>query len=503
MYANNDSFENGSSRSIEYYETDPYEYAVDDLHDENNDESNFDSEPTEGMWIEHCALNYSNSPVTSLEYDSNLELLWASYGDGRVSSFAIKLDCMLEEYEQPQRYSSFTASEEPVFQLITIHSCILSVSMSAIQMHTVGGLSLGKFSTAPTGINEDGNETIFSYTCAVALRPPGALVTADSVGSTHILAGTSSNFAYIYDISVQGGDPLMIYDVCSPTVCVRSSDLHLAVAGADGKVRLLDSRLRSMQITHTFDAHTGPVRDLCLQPDGLTMLTCGVISRPVNPFDPKSPVNVRLSLHNPISFVAIRGDFSRLTLNAQKSHNKFLTNFLQYVPDPLVKVFDIGTQRQLSPMSMSVSSPITLRYVPASSRTGDEAPSPSILLGSTTGIVQVCPLNGDMINSQLLYAPLTDRKEIMTAMAVSSSGQVMCVGTSNGGIAQYVLKMPEGLKPKINEVSIVGARESGGLSHTRHCYDSSSYTSVFDCIVLYPISTTLMYPTSHSCRRVS
>lgn len=173
------------------------------------------------------------------------------------------------------------------------------------------------------------------------------------------------------------------------------------------------------------------------------------------------------------------------------------------MPDPLVKVFDIGTQRQLSPMSMSVSSPITLRYVPASSRTGDEAPSPSILLGSTTGIVQVCPLNGDMINSQLLYAPLTDRKEIMTAMAVSSSGQVMCVGTSNGGIAQYVLKMPEGLKPKINEVSIVGARDGGGFSHTKHCYDSSSYNSVFYCIALYPISTTLMYPISHSCRRVS
>lgn len=293
MYSNIESFENGGNRSIEYYENDAYGYSVDDLNEENHDESNFESEPTDGMWIEHSAINFSNSAVTSLEYDSNFELLWASYADGRVSSFAMKLDSSVEEYEQPQRYSSFAVSEEPVFQLITLHSYILSVSMTAIQMHSLGGLSLGKFCSAPTGVNEDGEEAVFSFTCAAALRPPGALVTAESSGSTHILAGTSSNFAYIYDINIPGGDPLLIYDVGSPTVCVRASDLHLAVAGADGKVRLLDSRLRNMQVTHTFDAHTGPVRDLCLQPDGLTMLTCGVISRPVNPFDPKSPVNVR------------------------------------------------------------------------------------------------------------------------------------------------------------------------------------------------------------------
>ena len=177
-------------------------------------------------------------------------------------------------------------------QVITLPSCVLSVSMSAIQMHTVGGLFTGKFCTAPTGMTEEGEEAFHSFTCAAALRPPGALVTADSVGDTHILVGTSSNFAYMYDINVLDGDPLLVYDVCCPTVCVRASEAHLAVAGTDGKVRLLDSRLRNMNVTHTFDAHTGPVRDLCLQPDGVTMLTCGMVSRPVNPFDPKSPVNV-------------------------------------------------------------------------------------------------------------------------------------------------------------------------------------------------------------------
>lgn len=293
MYSSDDAFDNGASRSIEYYENDAYGYAIDEATGENEEEGNFDSEPIEGMWAEHCALTYSNRAVTFLEYDSNLELLWASYEDGRVSSFAMKLDSETDEYEQPRRYSSFISSQEPVLQLITLHSCVLSVSMSSIQMHTVGGLSLGKFCTAPSGLNDDGVESFFSFTCAASFRPPGALVTADSVGDTHILVGTSSNFAYVYDINVLDGDPLLAYDVCVSTVCVRASSTHLALAGADGKVRLLDSRLRNMSVVHTFDAHTGPVRDLCLLPDGVTMLTCGVISRAVNPFDPKSPVNVR------------------------------------------------------------------------------------------------------------------------------------------------------------------------------------------------------------------
>lgn len=125
---------------------------------------------------------------------------------------------------------------------------------------------------------------------------------------------------------------------------------------------------------------------------------------------------------------------------------------MQYVPDPLVKVFDVRMQRQLSPMSMSVGSPTVLKFVPSGPQSAEDISPASILMGASTGIVQVCPLSGAMIDSQLMYAPLTSRKEVMTTMAVSPSGQVMCVGTSTGAIAQYVLKMPEGIKIKVNEV---------------------------------------------------
>ena len=124
------------------------------------------------------------------------------------------------------------------------------------------------------------------------------------------------------------------------------------------------------------------------------------------------------------------------------------------MPDPLIKVFDIRMQRQLSPMSMSVSSPNFIRSIPTGTRPEeDSATSAAILLGSSTGVIQVCPLSGDQTNSQLMYAPLSDRKEVVTAVAVSSSGHMMCVGTSSGAIAQYILRLPEGVKPKVNDVS--------------------------------------------------
>lgn len=104
---------------------------------------------------------------------------------------------------------------------------------------------------------------------------------------------------------------------------------------------------------------------------------------------------------------------------------------------------------------MSASSPNFLRFIAASpSSEEDPTANGTVLLGSVTGVLQVCPIAGDQTASQLLYAPLSDRKEVVTAIAVSSSGQVMSLGTSSGAIAQYVLRLPDGVKPKINDVSV-------------------------------------------------
>ena len=137
----------------------------------------------------------------------------------------------------------------------------------------------------------------------------------------------------------------------------------------------------------------------------------------MNPYDPKSPVN--------------------------------------YLPDPLVKVFDLRMRRQLTPMSMSTSSPSFLRHVPHAHQPGVGAGvGECVLLGSTSGILQVSPTAAEMdpAATQILYAPLQERKEQVTSAAISKTGHFMCVGTSSGTIAQYVIGLPAA-RPKVSHAS--------------------------------------------------
>jgi hypothetical protein len=62
-------------------------------------------------------------------------------------------------------------------------------------------------------------------------------------------------------------------------------------------------------------------------------------------------------------------------------------------------------------------------------------------------------VKGDPANTQIMYAPLSERKDVVTSVTISNSGQLLCVGLSSGMIAQYSLGLPEGTKPKINAVS--------------------------------------------------
>lgn len=124
-----------------------------------------------------------------------------------------------------------------------------------------------------------------------------------------------------------------------------------------------------------------------------------------------------------------------------------------------MKVFDLRSRRQLSPMSMSVSSPSFIKFMPCGSPARGNSEEASILLGSSTGVLQVCPVKGDPANTQIMYAPLTDRKDVVTTVTISNSGQLLCVGLNSGVIAQYSLGLPKGTKPKINAVSAIGKIE--------------------------------------------
>jgi hypothetical protein len=263
----------------------------------------------EGFWTEHSAFFYETYGVSSIVYDNYKDLVWTSYGNGRVSSFTFTYEPILDDeghlqsdmpdVVQPHRYSSFMASDSVVSDIIPLGSSIASISQSQVRLHSDGGLVFGTICVASNFaeryIPTDDVQNM-KFSCGAALYHAAGMIGGED-RPTHLVTGTTTKLSLAFDVHMVDADPVITYDATAPTVCIRTNGRRVALGGGDGKVRLVDGRLRSRSIDAVLDAHSGSVLDLCLQPDGYTMLTCGIIGRPVNPYDSKSPINVRIYIH--------------------------------------------------------------------------------------------------------------------------------------------------------------------------------------------------------------
>ena len=286
-----------------------------------------------------------------------------------------------------------------------VQDFLISTIPSALRLHTEGGVGIGTIKAQEMIVNP-GSPTEKALFSCLGLYSNTMLMTDGLNLPSHAIAGTSKNIALAYDLATFNNKPLLTYDVKVASECVVHEGSHLAVGGSDGKIRLLDGRLRSSTVQHTLNAHSGPVLDICIQPNDVTMYVCGKVARDVNPHDPNGPKRTS--------------------------------------PDPLVRVFDLRMNRQIAPLTMQTASPNFIKFVPASSAQGGYGSK--ILLVSSTGMMQVLdPLSahqrGDsnVDNVQYLYASLQTPRDTVTAAAVSSSGQVLCTGTYSGGISQFAL----------------------------------------------------------------
>ena len=352
--------------------------------------------------------------VTSVEYDNSHELLWAGYDDGRVSSYLMQ-EAIQDEWTDPlhaagRRFSSFMSfAESPVVQVLPYNNqYVMSVGTKELRIHTIGGMPYGAFGYP---IKNDTDQQTFS--CASFLRPQNTLVTSEDLGPTHLVVGSTCANTFAYDLR-RLDKPCSTYNTsCSTTkIATSSGGNQIICGGSDGKLRIIDGRLRSPSVKHTLDAHSGPVSDVSVQPDGFLVLSCGVISRPINQFDPKSPIS--------------------------------------FVPDPLVRVFDVRMNRQLKPLSMSMGTPSVLKFIPSPSGDG----TTSVLMAGATGVLQLSSLEGvaDPPSMQVFFVPLSDRKEKLTHAAASSSGHFIAGGVTGGSIIQFALGLPPdaGMAPKVN-----------------------------------------------------
>lgn len=74
-----------------------------------------------------------------------------------------------------------------------------------------------------------------AFTCADLIRDPTLSRTSSAYAATSLIAGTSTNAAYLFDLSQGIDSPVMVYNVAQPTVKIQSNGHIMVAAGQDGK----------------------------------------------------------------------------------------------------------------------------------------------------------------------------------------------------------------------------------------------------------------------------
>lgn len=256
--------------------------------------NDFDGKAEIGEWSGQSSTFYDSGAVTAIEYSSGTDLLWVGYSDGRITSHNMSL--IDEHCNQLERFSSFRSGHNFVRQILPLHNRILSLGDEKMLLHTDGGLAMGSISVgiAPQNVKSE-------FTCA-SFATPYPIGSQRMFDPRHLIVGTNSAMAFAYDLQTFDRQPLVCFDVTSSTVCAGSGGTYVFFGHDDGKIRLLDGRLRSHGVLHVLEGHSGPIRDMCVQPDGYTVLSCGMMARRVNPYDANSPVNVRPTHPKQLSF---------------------------------------------------------------------------------------------------------------------------------------------------------------------------------------------------------
>lgn len=259
------------------------QYPADDDSANDFNENVLNDNPT--RWVDYNSFLDDTGPISALSFHDSSELLWIGNQTGRLTSYLHS-----SSYDQDSnfvKYSSFSAHNNSIVQLLPISKHILSISSDTVRMHSLGGLPVTQFKPDLTNYNGELGE----LSCGTLFEPSGGLFRAES--QKYLFLGSSHSFDYVYDLNVQDA-PLAIFDVEVPSLCVSSSVTFLTVGGVDGKIRFLDPSLRTTSVQHVLDAHNGGLSSFSVQSDGMTLISCGYQSRVINPYDVQSPVLVIL-----------------------------------------------------------------------------------------------------------------------------------------------------------------------------------------------------------------
>jgi hypothetical protein len=200
-------------------------------------------------WIEHTSFVDDSSPITYIEYDHCYDLLWYGQANGRLTSYGFSDDVQYFDGSNPEasyyaappemtRMTSLPVAADGIVQLLPNHSSLVAMSCSKIRMLSLNGAgihtwnlnhcpSLNNFSMLSSA------ETAF--TCADLIRDPTLPRFSSAFMATSLVAGTSTNTAYLFDLTQGVDSPVMMYNVSQPTVRIQSNGHVIVAAGQDGK----------------------------------------------------------------------------------------------------------------------------------------------------------------------------------------------------------------------------------------------------------------------------
>lgn len=376
-------------------------------------------------WAE-AKRSYEDGHATSaLTFDTEEELLWGGYEDGRITSLT-----------QPQghRYTSILAHKgveatqiEPrpphlpplaregtrILGLLTCDAGVLSLSATSVRLHTRGCLRMACF---------EGSVGVRGVRGAPGVVVPIERLTSFAFNKPALAMGPGMDSVTHVTVACAGAEkqPPRLYqlDVYSGLTLAKSVDLPhggggtamacgsmLAVGCEDGSVKLYDASLRTHRMESSYEPHAGPILGVAftVSDGGYRIATIGQRSSSINPYDKNAP----RTLH----------------------------------PDTVVKTFDLRMMRQCQPLPCGACVPTAITFLPTEDPAGDHD-NDTIVVGTRSGQLMLSPIPYSATDVEHGWSEcyqLADEDgvpEVVTSLACSSTGHIMAVGCASSAILQ-------------------------------------------------------------------
>ena len=374
----------------------------------------------DGTWSELCVGSThtytSQSGVTTVAFDQARELVWAGTSNGRLSSYySLTLD----------KRTTVPAHPSAVLSIHPYHNGILSLSSHSLYFHSRGGMLRTSLRTPSVGsfkcsLVADGSQPLvllaaagseaekvaatstasltangrLSYSSPAPSPRPAQPIISSSTSTRSTVAPTLSKPSLLSFDIVQNA-ALRQVQLDSPLTCLASDTANsyslYACGRSDGKVELRDRR--SLRCENTLSAHTAAIAAMDVQ--GHMLVTCGYTAQST-------------------------GGYGTLSYGQSKL-------------DPLVKLFDLRRMEPLPPLMYRAGHGAAfVSFVPPTA-----ASDSSLLLVSLLGHVHSAHADSALLGASSGQCSLMDESVHVSAIDVSSSGQMLMVGDARGLLHQW------------------------------------------------------------------